>query len=94
MACILEYGHNMSVATWFTSVLCIGFTVLSSNEWADLVASRVSPFMHQECKAYGEGTVRIYNNYNSSASSRLPYIPLRLPLMGLCQYLETKTQEV
>ncbi len=44
MACTLEW-HNMSVATWFTSVQCIGFTVLSSNGWADLLASRVSPFV-------------------------------------------------
>ncbi len=38
------YGHNMSVATWFTPVPCIGLTVLSSNGWADLLASKVSPF--------------------------------------------------
>ncbi len=52
--CFLECWHglytgvtsclDMSLATWFTSVQCIGFTVLSSNGWADLLASRVSPF--------------------------------------------------
>ncbi len=39
-----RYGHDMSVATWFIYVQCIDFTVLSSNGWADLLASRVTPF--------------------------------------------------
>ncbi len=46
----------MSVATWFMPVPCIGFTVLSSNGWADLLASRVSPFENGK-KRYGHELV-------------------------------------
>ncbi len=57
MACT----HNMSVATWFTPVPCIGFIVLSSNGWADLLAF---PAKHS---GFGLEQVRIQYHYFSRA---------------------------
>ncbi len=65
-----RYGHNMSVATWFTSVQCIAFTVLSSNGWADLLASRVSPFALEYV---------VSNRKVKPAGTQIPPSPSELP---------------